>query len=103
MHRTSCNISLHAFLNFLQDRSAVGSISKPDDREHYRLLKGSKGIGHNTYIVGLIWSGVNPVSGCTLRSRTRQRRPLPQYCSSEVKDVRPPRHPCLQNPAVHTL
>jgi hypothetical protein len=46
MHGAGGNFTLHAILHFLQNRSTVSRISEPDDREHYRLLEGSKGICH---------------------------------------------------------
>ena len=47
MHGTGGNIALHAVLYFFENRSPVGSISKSDDREHHRLLEGSKSVGHS--------------------------------------------------------
>ena len=46
MNGSGCDITFHAILNVLQDRSAVGSISKPNNRQHYRLLEGSEVVRH---------------------------------------------------------
>jgi hypothetical protein len=47
-------IPRQSLFNFLQDRAPISLVSKPDDRQEYRLLECAENFRHtNAYIVGL--------------------------------------------------
>lgn len=46
VHSTGGDVAFHALPDLLQNRSAVGSVSKPDDCEQYRLFERSESLRH---------------------------------------------------------
>ena len=54
MHGASRNVPRRPLLHCAENRTAVRTFSKPDDRQQHSLFEGAKNLRHDAYIVVLI-------------------------------------------------